>query len=70
MAGDTDKVAPLDELVEEIERIVAEVGLADIELDLPGLVTEVGKDRLAMVADNIDPACGGYALRALLVGDL
>ena len=70
MAGDADKVAPLDKLVKEVERFVAEVGFADIELDLPGLVAEVGKDGLAVVADKVDPACGGHALRALLVGDL
>ena len=34
VAGHTDKVAPLDELVEEVERFVPEVGLSNVELIL------------------------------------
>ena len=69
MPGHADKVAPLDELVKKIECFVPEVGLPYVELDLAILVPEVGKDGLAMVADDIQPPGGGDALFALLVGD-
>ncbi len=51
-----DDVPPLDELVEEIELDLPDIVLPDVELDLAGLIPEVGKQGLAMVADNVDPA--------------
>ncbi len=42
----------------------------DIELDLAVLVTEVGEDRLPVVADDVEPSCRCHALFAFLVGDL
>ena len=66
VAGHPDDVPPLDELVEEIELLLPDIVLPDIELDLAGLVPEVGKDGLAMVADNVDPPCGRVTVSALL----
>src|SRR5665647_791977 len=52
MAGHPNDVPPLDELVEELELLLAEIILTDIELDLATLVPDVSKDGLAMVTSD------------------
>src|SRR5690606_18447253 len=64
-----DDVAPLDGPEEQFELLLTDVVLPKIQLDSPALVLEVGKDRLAMVPDRIQPAGGAHLLFALLVPD-
>ena len=70
VAGYPDDIPPLDELVEEIELLLPDIVLPDVELDLTSLVPKVGKQGLAVVADNVDPAGRGHGLGALVMGDI
>jgi len=70
MAGNPDDVSPLDELVEELELLLAEIVFTDIELDLTTLVPYVSKDGFAMVPDNVNPAGSGDRINTLFMGDI
>ena len=56
--GYPDDVPPFDELVEELELLIPDIVLTDIELNLTRLVTEVSKQGLPMVPDNVYPSGG------------
>ncbi len=65
-----DDIPPLDELVEEVELLLPDIVLPDVQLDFTTLITEVGKQGLAMVADNVDPAGRGHGIDTLVMGDI
>jgi hypothetical protein len=70
VTGHPDKIPPFDVLVKEIELVIADIILADIQLDLATLIPEVSKKRFPMVPYDIHPSRGRYLFCTLLVGDI
>jgi hypothetical protein len=70
MTGNPDNISPFDELVEQIELLVPDIVLPDIELDLSGLVPEVGKEGFSMVPYNIYPSGSRHRFSALVMSDI
>lgn len=70
MAGNPNDVSPLDELVEELELLLAEIVFTDIKLDLATLIPYVSKDGFAMIPDNVNPACSGDRIDTLFMGNI
>jgi hypothetical protein len=70
MAGNPNDVSPLDELIEELELLLAEIVFTDIELDLATLVPDVSKDGFAVIPDNVNPAGSGDRINTFFMGDI
>ena len=64
---DADDVADV-ELLEQGERLVADLALADEELDLAGTVAQVGEDRLAHAAAGSQPSGDDHFGAVLALG--
>ena len=64
---DADDVADV-ELLEQGERLVADLALADEELDLAGAVAQIGEDRLAHAAAGGQPSGDGHFRTVLALG--
>ena len=69
VADDADDIPGVDVLAEEVELFFAEVVLPEVYLDPAGRVPHIRKDRLAVLADDVDPACGADFFLTLIVSD-